>query len=238
MSKKIILLKLTGTIFSEGRTHAFTRSFADTLAEQIEQLSATHHFGIVVGGGDFFRGAESNGSLKLRPSIAHSVGMFGTIMNGIMLYDIFRSHNIATKVLCALPCAAAGTYASQEAIDEALSNNKTIIFSGGTANPYVSTDTGAIMRALQINAMQVWKASSVDGVFSCDPHKDHSACKIPIISYQEVLDRQLTFIDQTAIILARQHHMPIRVFDIFKPKALINAAADDSIGSIIQEKSS
>lgn len=236
MATTLVVLKLTGTIFCEPQSNNLTRNFADQLAEQIKQVSNRYTFGIVVGGGDFFRGAEHNGSLKIRPAVAHTVGMFGTVMNGLMLYDILQSHGIATTLLCALDCAHAGMPACQQSIDRALQEQATIIFSGGTAQPYVSTDTCAVMRALQMGASQIWKASDIDGVYTSNPHLDDNAKKLAHISYQDVIARQLTFIDHTAIILAQQHQLPIRVFDIFAPQALIHAADDSHYGSLISKE--
>lgn len=233
MATKLVLLKLTGTIFCEKKTCKLTRSFADQLAQQLVQLRDRYLFGIVVGGGDFFRGNEHNGSLKIRPCIAHTVGMFGTVMNGLMLYDVLRSHGISTSLLSALDCPQAGTPVSQQAIDYALDTQSTIIFSGGTASPYVTTDTCAIMRALQMGAAQVWKASDVDGVYTQNPASDKHAQKLAHISYQDVIARNLTFIDHSAVIIAQQNQLPIRVFDIFAPNALVKAADDSQHGSLI-----
>lgn len=233
MNKRLVLLKLTGTIFCEPKTCKLTRSFADQLAQQLIQLHDQYLFGIVVGGGDFFRGNEHNGALKIRPAVAHTVGMFGTVMNGLMLYDIFCSHGIQTTVLSALDCAQAGTPISQQAIDCALRDQTTIIFSGGIASPYVSTDTCAVMRALQMGAHQVWKASDVDGIYTQNPHKNPQAQKLASISYQDVIAQQLTFIDHTAIIIAQQNKLPIRVFDIFSPNALIKVVENPQYGSLI-----
>ena len=233
MNKRLVLLKLTGTIFCEPKTCKLTRLFADQLAQQLVQLHDRYLFGVVVGGGDFFRGNEHNGTLKIRPCIAHTVGMFGTVMNGLMLYDIFRAHGLQTTLLSALDCAQAGTPISQQAIDRALEEQSTLIFSGGTASPYVSTDTSAIMRALQMGAFQVWKASNIDGVYTDSPTNNPQAQKLAHISYQDVIARQLAFIDHTAIILAQQNNLPIRVFDIFAPNALIKAVDDPQHGSLI-----
>ena len=147
MSKKAILLKLTGEIFIDQTTGIFTRTLADRIADQIKQLSSTHIFGIVIGGGAFFRGSKDNDQLKLRPPVAHTVGILGTLMNGLMLYDILYSHKIKSSILCAIECPLAGEPLTQYALDNARADNQVIIFSGGTGNPYVSTDTAAIIRA-------------------------------------------------------------------------------------------
>ena len=150
MKKKIILLKLTGTIFTDPKTKKMTRSFIDSIIEQLKQLSKSYQIGIVIGGGNFFRGSRDNDTLKLRPSIAHTIGMMGTAMNGLILYDLLEKEDIKTTLFCALNCHDAGKPISQQSIDNALTEKDILIFSGGTGNPYISTDTNAVIRAQEI----------------------------------------------------------------------------------------
>lgn len=233
MSKKIVLVKLTGIIFKDQASGTLSRVNVDFLAQQVKKISITHQCCFVIGGGNFFRGSEHNRELKLRPSIAHTVGMLGTMMNGLMLYDIFLSNNITTTLLCAVDCPLAGTPLCQQALDKALSLDNTVIISGGTGYPYVSTDTSAVIHAQQVGATQFWKATNVDGVYSADPHTDESARLLPSASYQHVLDARLGFMDRSALVLAQQASMVTRVFDIFAPDALVRAAHEEHFGTTL-----
>ena len=234
MNKQTIMLKITGELFLDPITKQFTRKYADSLAEQIKQLSNTYTFGIVIGGGAFFRGNKNIKNLALRPTTAHTIGMMATSMSSLLLYDIFNDHTLASVILNSFECTPVGYTVNVQTLDDAHAKNKIIIFGGGTGNPFVSTDTCAIIRAKQIGAQQVWKATTIDGVYSTDPRIDPSAKFIKKLNYQEALDNQLEFMDHTAIILAKQEQIVIRVFDIFAPNALINAAHDKNVGSTIQ----
>lgn len=234
MKKKIILLKLTGTIFIDQKTQEPTRTFLDSIIEQIKELLHTkYQFGIVIGGGNFFRGSRDNDLLKLRPSIAHTIGMLGTTMNGLALYDLFKKEEISTALFCALDCPVAGKPISQEAIDSALTKKDVLIFSGGTGNPYISTDTNAVIRAQQIGAAELWKATDVDGIYSVDPKKNKNATFIMQQTYQDALKNNVQIMDQAALILAQEGNLMTRVFNIFEQDALLHAAKNKKFGSTL-----
>lgn len=233
MNKKIILIKLTGIIFKDAGTGALTRTHAQSLAEQLKKLSDQYHFCIVIGGGNFFRGNEHNKQLHIRTSVAHTAGMLGTMMNGLILYDILLSSQLPTTLLCAIECPLAGQPLCQQALDKALTLNNTIIISGGTGYPYVSTDTSAVIHSQQIQAHQLWKATNVDGVYSADPRKQPDTELLHTINYQQAIDAGLDFMDRSALILAQQAHLTMRVFNIFTPNALICAAQQESFGTTI-----
>lgn len=234
MAKPAIVIKITGTLFVDQKTQKFSRTIADELVKQLATLHTTHQVGIVIGGGAFFRGAESNGTLRLRPAIAHSIGMLATITNALMLYDVLFENNIASTMLCAFHCDLAGATACQQTIASAIEHDHIIIFSGGTGNPYVSSDTAAIIRAKQLGAQELWKATTVDGVYTADPYIDCKAELIPNMTHQEALDKHLGFMDYTAITLAQQERLPIRVFNVAAPHALLKAAQCEPLGTIIR----
>ncbi len=234
MSKQAIALKITGELFLDPVTKQFTRRYADSLAIQIKQLSNTHTFGIVIGGGAFFRGNEHNKKLSLRPATAHTIGMIATTMSSLILYDIFNEQNIKSTLLCAFECSLIGKTISQQALDEAQSTDHVIIFGGGTGNPFVSTDTGAVIRAKQLGATQLWKATNVDGVYAADPRLDKTAKRFEQLSYQEVLDKKLQFMDLTAITLAQQEQLTMRIFSAFTQNTLINAAQNGQWGTVLK----
>ncbi len=234
MSKKIILLKLTGIIFRDHVTGQLTRAYVEQLAEQIKKLATTHQFCIVVGGGNFFRGSEHNKFLHVRASIAHTAGMLATMMNGLILYDMLSSAAIPTTLLCAIDCPLAGQPLSQHALDRACSLDHTIVISGGTGYPYVSTDTSAVIHAQQVHADQLWKATDVDGVYSTDPKIQPGAELLTQINYQQVLDAGLGFMDRSALVLAQQAQLATRIFNVFLPQSLTRAAYEEKFGTTIK----
>lgn len=227
-----ILLKITGELFLDPETHALKPDHIIHLAEQIKQLPSIR-FGIVVGGGNFFRGSKQGKDLGLVPSNAHYIGMLATIMNGVILKNIFDAQGLSSIVLSALHCPEIAPYISQDAIDQALEHKKIIIFTGGTGNPFFSTDTNAILRGLQINAEAVWKGTKVDGVYDRDPIQYPEAQKFTQLSFDEAIQRKLKIMDLAAFSLAQEHRLPIRVFNIFEPNALTKLAHDATRGSLI-----
>jgi uridylate kinase len=231
-----ILLKITGTIFTGPDGHTPSAVGAQKLALQLVALRKTHQIGIVIGGGNFFRGSQHGTALGITPAVGHQVGMLATLMNGLMLQDILAQQQIGSTVLSALSCPAVGSCISPQAIAQALDRNDVLICVGGTGVPYVTTDTNAVIRALQMGAMQVWKCTDVDGVYSADPKKDPRAIKFATISPQKALALGLGIIDHTALTIAQQHNLALRVFSIHEPEALRRAAHDPHFGSLISNQ--
>ena len=226
-SKRLILLKLTGEIFAEQQNQAVD------LATQIKQLKATHQFAIVIGGGNFWRGAQQGKQFQIRAAIAHQIGLLATVMNALILQEIFWKHNLPATVLSAVDCPRIAAPVSNNNIRAALSQDHCLIFAGGTGEPFFSTDTAAVVRALQINAHEIWKATNVAGIYTADPRQDPQAQLLKQVSYQAAITQNLQIMDQTAFILASAHQLPIRVFDLFAPEALIQAAHNHNFGSLL-----
>ncbi len=232
MSKKRILLKLTGEIFLD-KNGAPTSENVRSVIAQIKKLSDQFQFGIVVGGGNFFRGSQHGTRMGVRSSVGHQIGMLATMMNGLMLKDFIEQDELSAELLCAMPSPEIGKPISQQSIYTSLKKDEILIFTGGTGNPYFTTDTTAILRALQIQADQVWKGTSIDGVYSADPKKDATAKKLETITFKDAIEKQLGIMDLTAYAMAEQHDETIRIFDIFAPDALLHAARDPQFGSTI-----
>lgn len=230
--KHIILLKITGEILLDDKKELSNISIQN-IAVQIKKLQPAYQFGIVIGGGNFFRGAKQGKQLGISPSVGHQIGMLGTMMNGLILKDIFEQYDIPCTLFCAVPAAEVGIPISQQAIESALAKERCPIFTGGTGNPFFTTDTTAVLRGLQINAKQVWKGTGVEGIYNKDPHQFPDAQLIKEISYQEALLEELAILDSTAFALAQRHQLPLRVFNIFEPDALLKAAHDPHFGSIV-----
>ena len=214
-------------------TIGFDHERLKNFAEQIKKLAKSYQIGIVIGGGNFFRASKQGKQLKMQQSSADSVGMLATVMNGMILQDILKQVNLESVVLSAFLIDSIVPRINQTLIDLALNENKIIIFVGGTGNPFFTTDTNAVLRALQIGAKQVWKATKVDGIYSSDPVVDKKAKKFKNIEYAKVLENNLKIIDPTAITLAAGNNVKIRVFNVFEKDALLKASKDLNFGSTI-----
>lgn len=196
---KRLVIKLSGELFSYNREMAAKACSAPVLnsklvkdiIDQIKSIAKQHQVGLVIGGGNFFRGAISNHKLGLTKTTAHNIGMLSTFVNGIVLKELLCQANIPSIILSAIECPSIARLVSQQTIDEAFDQGKTIIFVGGTGNPFFTTDTSAVLRALQIGAEQVFKGTKVDGVYDKDPltHKDSKLYKT--IDYQKVLNEKI-----------------------------------------------
>lgn len=231
--KKRILLKLTGEAFLSTTNHELSPTLIKNVFKQISKLNEQIQFGIVVGGGNFFRGNEHGKKMGIRPSIGHQIGMLATMMNGLVVKDLLEQEDLPTALFSAVSCPEIGASLSQQAIDQALDADQTIVFAGGTGNPFFSTDTTAVLRGLQIKADEVWKASHIDGVYTADPKKDPHAQLLPSLTFKYAIDNRLQIMDATAFTLAAENKQKIRVFSVFTEQALIKAAQDKDFGSVI-----
>ncbi len=229
-----ILLKLTGEIFFKQGTTVLTDSGVRSIARQIRSLRSDNYiFGIVMGGGNFFRGTLCGAQLHIQPSVSHYVGMLATVMNGLLLKDIFEQEGIPVTLLSALQCPDVAHPLSQYAITRALQKEECIVFAGGMATPFFSTDTTAVIRALQIQAHMVWKATKVHGIFTKDPVLYADAEYISTLSYQQALERNIAVMDRTALLLAEQHKLPMRVFSIWSENSICEAAQNAAFGTLL-----
>ncbi len=235
MAKQTIVLKLSGEIFGSKEKRSVEAVHVKNIAEQIKQLKDTHYFGIVVGGGNFFRGRKDGQALGIHPASSDYVGMLATVMNGVILQDIFSSVGLNSQLFSAVECANIAAPFSQQSLRKAMDTRDCIIFAGGTGQPFLTTDTAAVIRAVEMNARDVWKATKVDGLYTEDPVTHPDAKHIRTMSYHEVLDRELGVMDSTALTLAREHHVRIRIFSLFSPRALVRVATDVDYGSTITD---
>ena len=227
-----ILLKITGEAFLS-QDKKLSPHTINNLIGQLVQLSNTHQFGIVVGGGNFFRGNQHGKQMGITPSIGHSIGILATMMNGLMLKDLLEQQGMPVTLLSALDCPEVGEPISHQIIEKALSCGNTMVFVGGTGIPFFSTDTTAVVRALQIGAKTIWKGTNVDGIYSKDPHEFPDAQFLKELTYKQALNDGLRIMDATAFALAAQNEQTIRVFNIFAPDALLIANENQQFGSRI-----
>lgn len=235
-TKKTILIKLSGELFSCGARSnlaATAQEFSHAFIAQLNELRAHARIGIVVGGGNFFRGANDGETLGLPSPVAHEIGMLATILNGRILQSWCNQAGIPTSLMSAVPCPTIAKPLCQQTITYALHNAEIVIFVGGSGNPFFTTDTTAVIRALQIGAIELWKATKVNGVYSADPLKDTSATLLKETTYAYALKHQLGIMDATALTLAQEHKLVTRVFNACEKNAFIHTAKDASFGSKI-----
>lgn len=214
-----ILLKLSGEILMQGQPFGVNAEACQALAYNIKNLQSTGlEIGIVIGGGNIFRGTHLE-AIGIARSPADQMGMLATLINGIALNEALENIGCKSKILTALECPKiAETYTWRCAM-EALKAKTVVIFVGGTGNPYFTTDTAAAMRASEIHADALLKATKVDGIYSKDPLKYPDAVKYSALSYSEMLGEKLEIMDATAVALCRSNHIPILVFDMQKLKS-------------------
>ena len=232
---KRVLLKISGeALAGEKRTgldFAIIGQVCDVIKEAVEMGVQV---GVVVGAGNFWRGAKDGGGRMERTRADH-MGMLGTAMNCLAVADVLEQKGVAARVQTALEMrAVAEPYVRGRAIHH-LERGRVVIFGCGTGNPFFSTDTAAVLRAAEIGADVILLAKNVDGVYSADPAKDPQAVKYDVITYDEVLARHLAVMDSTASSLAMDNHIPVLLFALKDPYNIIRALRGERIGTIVKE---
>jgi len=217
---KRVLLKLSGEALMGEHDFGIDPKVLDRMALEIGALIGIGvQVGLVIGGGNLFRGAALNAAGLDRVTGDH-MGMLATVMNGLAMRDALERSNIRTRVMSAIPMSGIVEHYDRRRAVRDLKEGDVVIFSAGTGNPFFTTDSAACLRGIEIEADAVLKATKVDGVYSADPHLDPTAVKYDHLTYDEVLDKKLGVMDLTAICLARDHGMPLRVFDMNRPGVL------------------
>lgn len=230
---KRILLKLSGEALTGDESFGIDPRILDSMALAIGQLVGIGvQVGLVVGGGNLFRGAALQQAGLDRVTGDH-MGMLATVMNALAMRDALERSNIATQAMSAIPMTGVVDHYDRRKAIRALSNGDVVIFSAGTGNPFFTTDSAASLRAIETGADLVLKATKVDGVYSADPVKVADAIKYDRLTYDEVLEKKLEVMDLTAICLCRDHNMPVRVFEMEKPGALLNIVRGGDEGTLI-----
>lgn len=231
---KRILLKISGEALAGDESFGIDPKVLHRTCLEIGQLVGIGvQIGLVVGGGNLFRGAALQAAGLDRVAGDH-MGMLATVMNGIALRDAMERANIRTRVLSAIPVTGVVEHYDHRHANRSLNNGDVVIFVAGTGNPFFTTDSAACLRGIEINADVVLKATKVDGVYDCDPVKNPAAVKYARLTYDEALIKKLQIMDMTAISLCRDHGMPLRVFNMNKPGALLNVVmGNEDEGTLI-----
>jgi len=232
---KRILLKLSGEALMGDEGFGIDPKVLDRMALEIGQLIGIGvQIGLVIGGGNLFRGASLQKAGLDRVTGDH-MGMLATVMNGLAMRDALERANIISRVMSSIPMSGVVDHYDRRKAMRAMGRGEVVIFSAGTGNPFFTTDSAACLRGIEVDAEIVLKATKVDGVYSADPALDPSATKYDRLSYDEVLDKKLAVMDLTAICLCRDHDMPLRVFEMEKPGALLNIISGGTEGTLIEE---
>lgn len=224
-----ILLKLSGEALAGDKKTGFDEDTVRGVALQVKQLVDDGiQVGIVIGGGNFWRGRSSESIDRTK---ADQIGMLATIMNCIYVSEIFRSEGMKTNILTPFECGSFTKLFSKDRANKYFERNMVVFFAGGTGHPYFSTDTGVVLRAIEVDADVILLAKAVDGVYDADPRIDPNAKKYSEVTIQEVIDKNLQVVDMTASILARDNKMPMWVFGLNEENSIVNTVKGNFNGT-------
>lgn len=226
---KRILLKLSGEALAGEKGTGFDEPTVKKVALQVKQLTEEGiQVGIVIGGGNFWRGRTSKNIDRTK---ADQIGMLATVMNCIYVSEIFRSVGMETSILTPFECGAFTKLFSKDRANKYFSKGMVVFFAGGTGHPYFSTDTGVVLRAIEVEAEVILLAKSIDGVYDKDPASFEEAVKYDEVSIHEVIEKNLQVVDMTASILARDNKMPMWVFGLNEENSIVNTMKGDFKGT-------
>lgn len=232
---KRILLKLSGEELMGEVGFGIDPKVLDRMALEIGQLVGIGvQLGLVIGGGNLFRGQALHEAGMERVTGDH-MGMLATVMNALAMRDALDRSNISARVMSAIPMSGIVEHYDRRKAMRYLNEGEVVIFSAGTGNPFFTTDSAACLRGIEVGAELVLKATKVDGVYSDDPMKNPDAVMYDRLTYDEALEKKLGVMDLTAICLCREHDMPMRVFRMSKPGALLNIVVGGDEGTLIEE---
>ena len=228
------LLKISGEALAGERGFGLDLAVIERLADEVQAVRREGaDIGVVIGGGNIIRGTAASREGMDRVS-ADYMGMLATVINALAVQDVLERKGVDTRVLTAIRMEAlAEPYIRRRAIRH-LEKGRVVIFAGGTGNPYFSTDTAAVLRALEIEAQVLLKGTNVDGVYTADPNRDASAQFIPEIGFQDAIVRGLGVMDANAFGLCKDNALPIHVFNINQPGAVLRILHGDRIGTIVR----
>ena len=228
-----ILLKLSGESLAGKGNQGISDSVLEEYAKQVlEVVEKGCEVAIVVGGGNIFRGLSGTESGFDRVK-GDQMGMLATIINSLALESAISRLGTRARVFTSIRMEPVGEFYNRDRVIEAMKNKSVCILSGGTGNPFFTTDTAAALRAVEIGADVLLKGTRVDGVYTTDPEKDPAAVKFDRISYEDVIDRRLKVMDSTAFTMCRENNMPMIVFDMNKPGNLKKIIEGESIGTLV-----
>jgi len=230
---KRVLLKLSGESLMGNQQYGIDRDRLTDYANEIKEAVALgSQIGIVIGGGNIFRGLSgaANGFDRVK---GDQMGMLATVINSLALSSALQAIGVKTRVLTAIRMEPVGEFYAKEKAIESLEKGEVVILSAGTGNPYFTTDTGSSLRGIEIEADVMLKGTRVDGIYSADPEKDPTATKFDEITYDEVYNRGLKIMDLTATTMCKENNLPIMVFDMDTPGNLLKLLKGEKIGTLV-----
>ena len=231
MKEKRILLKLSGEALAGDKHTGFDEA---TVLEIARQVKAVHddgaEIGVVIGGGNFWRGRTSENMDRTK---ADQIGMLATIMNCIYVSEMFRSTGLETEILTPFECGSVTKLFSKDRANKYFGQGKIVFFAGGTGHPYFSTDTGIVLRAIEMEADAIYLAKAIDGVYDSDPKTNPAAVKYDSVSIDDVSANKLAVIDMTASVMCMENRMPLVVFGLNEKDSIINTYNGKFNGTVV-----
>lgn len=228
---KRVMLKLSGEALAGDHKTGFEEQTVRKVALQIKALvDQGIEVGVVIGGGNFWRGRSSESMDRTK---ADQIGMLATIMNCIYVSDVCRSLGMMTNILTPFECGSFTKLFSKDRANKYFAKGMVVFFAGGTGHPYFSTDTGVVLRAVEVEADMILLAKAVDGVYDDDPRKNPAAKRYKEVTIDEVIEKNLQVVDMTATILAKENKMPMRVFALWEENSIVKAAGGDFDGTTV-----
>lgn len=231
MKEKRILLKLSGEALAGDKHTGFEEA---TVLEIARQVKAVHddgaEIGVVIGGGNFWRGRTSENMDRTK---ADQIGMLATIMNCIYVSEMFRSTGLETEILTPFECGSVTKLFSKDRANKYFGQGKIVFFAGGTGHPYFSTDTGIVLRAIEMEADAIYLAKAIDGVYDSDPKTNPAAVKYDSVSIDDVIANKLAVIDMTASVMCMENRMPLVVFGLNEKDSIINTYNGKFNGTVV-----
>lgn len=226
-----VLLKLSGEVLAGAKKTGFDEQTVRGVALQVKQLADSGvQVGIVIGGGNFWRGRTGN---EIDRTKSDQLGMLATVMNCIYTSEVFRGVGLKTQIFTPFLCGGFTELFSKDKANACFERGMIVFFAGGTGHPYFSTDTGVVLRAVEMEADKILLAKSIDGVYDDDPAKNPQAKKYDVVSIDEVIAKNLQVMDLTASVLARDNKMPLLVFGLDGENSIVNAVNGDASGTVV-----
>ena len=231
---KRVLLKISGEVLAGNEKHGFDFNTVNSVCASVKEMADLGvEIGIVVGGGNFWRGRSSGNMDRTR---ADHIGMLATVMNSLALADSLEQMGVNVRVQTAIEMNKIAEPYIRSRATRHLEKGRIVIFGCGTGNPFFSTDTAAALRAAEIDADIIFKATNVDGVYDKDPNRFADAIKFDVITHQDILSRGLAVMDSTAASLCRDNGIPILVFNLQNPQNMVDAVLGKKVGTIVLEE--
>ena len=230
---KRVLVKLSGEALAGNGKSGFDDEIVESICKSLKEcVDLGLQLGIVVGGGNFWRGRASG---DMDRTHADHMGMLATVMNSIYIADTLNRMGCKAKVQTAINMSPIAEMFNKDKAIEELEAGKVVVFGCGSGNPYFSTDTAAALRGIEIGADVILKATMVDGVYDCDPHKNPNAVKYNTLTYKEILQKELCVMDMSAAALCSDNDMPLIVFNLENPNNIVKVVCGDNIGTVINK---